>query len=322
MSVNPDETVPIIILGGSDRKPGTLPDAVTDKHPLTGYKGSDLHVDGRPLIRLIVERLVACGAFAPIHVVGPATAYAGVLPAEAQLIDANGTFGENIRISMERVRRAHPGRPVAFTTCDILPEVDTLRAVMDDYARHAPCDLWFPLIRVPADRSRLGASAWKPSYRIPPAPGQPPAEVLPSHLLIADPAALRLAFVYHLFQLGYRTRNRPIAYRRAVMVRGVLAGLLYQDLRHALVLRMPNLTWTVLGSGLPTARRLKEGRASRSELERTVRRIFCTHRHCRRHPERGVRLPIVDGLSLALDVDTEEEARQLGAEITRHNAGG
>ena len=39
----------------------------------------------------------------------------------------------------------------------------------------------------------------------------------------------------------------------------------------------------------------------------------------RRHPERHVRLPIVEGLSLALDIDTVEEARAAGGDVAGVN---
>src|SRR5262245_11687692 len=99
------------------------------------------------------------------------------------------------------------------------------------------------------------------------------------------------------------------------MVRGVVAALLVQDLRHILSLRAPTLTWSVLSAGIPAARRLRDGTVTRQRLERALGQIFVTARHRKRHPQRGVRLPIVEGLSLALDIDTEEEARAAGADI-------
>ena len=87
------------------------------------------------------------------------------------------------------------------------------KAVMADYSRQAPCDLWFPLIQAPEDQGELGASAWKPVYRLVPGPGRAPVRILPGHLAVIDPGALRLNFLYRLVQLGYRTRNRSIRYR-------------------------------------------------------------------------------------------------------------
>lgn len=312
-------TIPIVILGGSDRQPAALPRQGRDKHPLSGYKGARLRYRGRPLITTIVERLDACEVFAPIFIAGPERVYRPIRGL-AEVIDTDGTFGENIRAATETVRFALPGHPIGFITCDILPETDTLRQLMAIYAGAAPYDLWFPLVRVPKDARRLGASAWKPRYRIRPDAGQPAEEVLPGHLVVADPAAMRLEFIYRLFQLGYKTRNRPMSHRRRVMVRGILAELLYQDLLHILGLRLPTLTWNVLGSGLPTARKLKEGTATRTRIENTLRRIFVRAQHRRRYRDRRISLPFVDALSLAIDVDTEEEARAIGADLSENSA--
>jgi hypothetical protein len=231
------------------------------------------------------------------------------------LIDFDGTLGQNVRYGLEAVRAAHPGRPIGFITCDVLPDVETLGRLIEDYSRCAPCDLWYPLIHAPEDRRRLGASAWKPAYRIARREGEASLHVLPGHLVIIDPAALRLEFLYRLIQIGYSTRNRSIDARRGAMVRGVVLALLYQDLQHLLSLRAPTLTWSVLRVGLRAARRLRDGTATRREMERALRAIFVTSRHRRRHPERRIELPIVEGLSLALDIDTLEEARAAGADV-------
>jgi hypothetical protein len=140
-------------------------------------------------------------------------------------------------------------------------------------------------------------------------------DILPGHLAIVDPKALRLRFVYRVFQLGYRTRNRSINYRSVIMAQGVLLGLLRQDLLHVLALRKPNLTWTVLGTAIPAAQQLREGSMTRQRLEDVLRIVLVRYRHRRKYPERRVLLPIVEGLSLALDIDTEEEAHERGAEL-------
>ncbi len=312
-------TIPIVILGGSDRRPVALPESGRGAHPLSGFKAVDVRIEGRPLILVVVERVRAAGEFAPVYLVGPARAYDCVREL-VTLVDADGSFGQNVRTGFDTVRAAHPGRPVAFLTCDVLPEVETLRRLIGDYRRAAPCDLWFPLIAQPADLDLLGASAWKPAYRLVPEPGRPPVRVLPGHLAVADPEALRRSFIYRLFDLAYRTRNRPIHDRRTVMVRGIVLALLYQDLLHLCSLRMPSLTWSVLWSGISAARGVRAGRTTRSELEDAARRILVNHRHRRRHPQRRVLLPIVDALSLALDIDTEEEARAAGGDVVPRSA--
>jgi len=312
----PPSKPPIVILAGSDRRPIRLPRRGRDRHPLEGYKGIDVKIGDRTLDEAVADRLQQTGRFGPLYLVGPSASFASHRSA-ARLIDSDGTFGENIRSAVEFVGAAHPQAPLAVITCDVLPDVEMLRSLMEDYDRHAPCDLWFPLIHAPEDRGSLGASDWKPAYRIVPREGVPAVPVLPGHLAVADPAALRLSFLYRLFELGYRTRNRSIDDRRGVMVRGVMRALVVQDLLHLVALRAPTLTWSVLSVGLATARELRDGTITRARLEQAVRRICVTSRHRRKYPERRVLLPIVEGLSLALDIDTEEEARAAGGDLRR-----
>ncbi len=300
--------IPIVVLAGSDRRPAVLPESGRDEHPLVGYKGVDVFIAGRPLIAGLVERLQAVGEFDPIYVVGPAASF-DCVRRSVRLVDSDGTLGQNLRSGLESAQAAHPGCAIAFVTCDVLPEVETVRRLVASWRGLGPCDLWFPLIEAPADLGRLGASAWKPAYRIVPEEGRAAVAVLPGHLAIADPEALRLSFLYRLIDVGYRTRNRPIHLRRGVMVRGVAAALLYQDFLHLFAGRMPSLTWSVLSTGIAAARGLRAGKITRARLEEAVRRIFVNYRHRKQYPERRVVLPIVDALSLALDIDTEEEAR-------------
>ncbi len=305
--------LPTVILGGSDRRAVELPASGRGKHPLAGYKGVDVHVGARPLIEVLAERLEVSGRFTPLYIAGPRAVYGG-LRTSAAIIETDASFGHNIQVALERVRAAHPGSPIAFSTCDILPEVATLVALANDYGRTAPCDLWFALVKAPEQREQLGASAWKPAYRIVVAAGEPPMRVLPGHLLVADPEALRLEFLYRLFQLGYRTRNRPISQRRPVMVRGVMWELLYEDVRHLMRGQAPTLTWSVLRTGLSAARGLQAGTLTLAQLEDALRRIFVRFSHRRRYPERRIRLVLADSLSLARDIDTEEEAREVTGE--------
>jgi hypothetical protein len=306
------QKIPVIVLGGSDRKSTELPASVKDKHPLSGCKGRDILIAGRPMVQVIVDRLERSGCFDPIYLAGPADVYRP-LNVNATLINTDGTFGGNIEHSLEQVRAAHPGLPVSFITCDILPEVTTLQRLVERYREDSPCDLWFPLPLAPNDPRELGAFAWKPIYRIVPRKGEPAVRILPGHFVVVDPQALRLKFLYRLFQVGYKTRNRPVDNRRSAMVRNLIVELLYQDMLHVLGLRLPNLTWSVLRAGIPAGGKLRDGTLTLTELEDVMRRIFVRNRHRRRYPQRRIVVPLVDAISLGLDVDTEEEAREIGA---------
>jgi hypothetical protein len=305
--------LPIVVLGGRDARAGAMPAGVHDKHALAGYKGVAVRIGGRAMIDCVIERLEQSGLFAPIYIAGPQSVYAHHRRS-ATVIDVTGSIDETIRRGVEGASRGHPGVPLALATCDVLPDVETLARLMAHYRNSAPCDAFLPMIRAPEDAA-LGVSGYKPTYQVVPEDGGGAVRVLPCHLAVLDVEALRMDFIYRFVGLIYRTRNRPIAYRRRVMLPGIILELLYQDLRHLLGLRLPNLTWTVLHSGLSAVRALKAGTITRAQLEDAFRRVFVTARHRSRYPERRVLMPVMEGLSLALDIDTEEEAAAMGGEL-------
>jgi hypothetical protein len=299
----------LIVLAGSDPRPATLPKSGAGLHPLWGAKAVALRIGGRRLIDLLLDRLQASGHFRPIYVGGPARLL-GRAQGGVRIIDTNGTFGENIQATLEQVTSDHPDRDIAVTTCDILPEVDELHRLMDDYHTHAPLDFWFPVIRAPEKRGQLGAYAWKPQYRMIPESRTDPEPILPGHLVIVNPRALRLPLIYRSFELAYRSRNTPIMHRLWLILRGVTAGLLLVDLRHVAALRLPTMTATVVFNGISLAWHLRGGRITQEELEDRLRGIFIRHRHRRRHRKRRGRVPLMHALSVAKDIDTLEEAEE------------
>ena len=305
------KSVPLIVLGGSDRRPAYMPPGGRSKHPLAGIKGVDVKIGGRPLIDVVIERLRQASVFDPIYVAGPGHAYRSL--SDGVSIDTDGGFGRNIQVGVETARRLHGDGPLAITTCDIVPDPDEMQTVVTDFWDHSPLDFFFPLIEAPRDPKRLGASGWKPQYHVTPEGVSGPVPVLPGHLAIFDSAALRWKFMYRLMELAYRTRNRPILYRNTYMARRLLWIMLVQDLIHLLNLRLPTFTWDTLLSGTWAARRLKEKVIKQSELELAIRRMFIKRRHRRKYPERRVRMPVVDAMSLARDIDTQEEALAFGA---------
>jgi len=313
--VTPDVPLPVVILAGSDRQRAELPDSARALHALGGYKGVRIRIDGRPLVVRIAERLEASGVFDAILVAGPARLFGGLRDG-LEVVDTDSSFGANIRASLESVRSRFPASPVAFTTCDILPDADRLRALVETWRSEGPFDLWFPVVLAPADSETLKASGWKPSYRIAPERGRAAERILPGHFAIVDPAAMNLRFVFRLMDEGYRTRNRSVAYRRVAMARALLGQLIASDISEIAAFRPPVVTWSVLREGLERARELGAGASNLVDIEHTVRTIFTRPAHRRRHPERRVRLPIVDEAWLARDIDTREEAVAEGGEIS------
>lgn len=305
-------SVPVTILGGSDLRAGTLPASGGGLHPLAAYKGEAVIVEGRPLVAWLVERLQAAHGFGPVTIAGPARIYAP-LGLAARVLDTDGSVGTNLRVALEAHQAADAG-PLAVLACDVLPSVAELDELRARYEQEAPCALWFPFVRVPADPRTLGAFAWKPEYDL----GLPSGErvrILPGHLGILEPGALRLPLLYRLVDGAYRTRNHSVAYRRAVLLRTVLFSLLGQDLKRLARLKAPSRTLTTVTSGLRLARELRAGRLRLAELERLVGRIFLREHLAGSARERGIRYPLVEMISLAEDIDTEEEARAVHGEV-------
>ncbi|MCP4664552.1 MAG: NTP transferase domain-containing protein [bacterium] len=306
-----NRTIPLIVLAGSDRRPAELPSKGRGKRPVWGSKGVAIKIGGRPLIDLLLERLRECGYFDPIYIGGPAAVY-GELHDGVPVIDTDSSFGKNIQVALETVEKEFPASPLAMTTCDILPEVEELRRLMEDYLAHEPLDFWFPLILVPENPQRLGASAWKPQYGVVTEPGREPIFTLPGHLVVVYPPAFRRSLLYRSFELAYSSRNRSPWYRFCYMLPRVLYILLGQDLQRILRFRPPTVSLAVLWNGIAIARSLKAGNMVPEEMAERISRVFGRRRHRKRFPDQLGRLALVDALSMAKDIDTEEEAEETG----------
>lgn len=308
------ERLPLVVLAGSDPEPAQLPESGAGKHPLKGPKGLQIELGGLPLIDRLTQRLRVVDLFEPIYVAGPQSDY-GASRDGIEVIDTDGTFGENIQAAVEGVQKRSPDTPMAVTVCDILPAAEEIRSLLADYEAHAPLDFWFPMIMAP-DRDRLGASAWKPQYRIAMGEGQPDQAILPGHLLVVDPEAMRLGFIYRSFELAYRSRNRSLVYRFFFLVGHLLLYLLKKDLRQLRQLRPPVITMSVVFQSAIIVSKLRRGTMTSEELARRFRMIFVRSAHRRRFPARQGRLPLMAGLTLAKDMDTQEEAEELAREFS------
>lgn len=298
--------IPLVVLGGSDAEPAALPEGA-DKHPIRGKKGIEIQVEGRPLIDHVLDRMVGSGFFGPAYIAGPREAY-GDRRGDTEVIDTDGSFGDNLRATLEAMGELHPGKPIALTTCDIIPEPGELVALMGDYHAHTPTDFWYPL--VVASEDELGESAWKPRYRLRESKTGPARGALPGHLIVVDPEAFRTEFVYRAFDLLYRSRNRPVIRRLAFMLSRLLAWFLGEDLRAILRLHPPVMTGPVTWQGVRLSLRLRRGVVTTEELAERIRAMLVRWRHRKRFPERRGRIPLVHALSFAKDIDTVEEAEE------------
>lgn len=302
--------IPLIVLGGRDRRDAYhRPDGTeaAEMHPLRGYKGIALQVDGRPLIEVIIERMAATGVFGPIWVAGPARLYHQAIP-DVRVIDTDSSFGDNLRLAVETVRTELDTEYVAVTTADILPEPSELEVATRDLVRHMPLDFWMP--HIPVAQS-LGSSDWKPRYLMRPPGASEPIGTLPGHLVVGAIDAIRFDFVYRLFDILYQSRNYPVMQRTAYAAIGMFAHLLREDA--ALMLRghLPRALFTIFREGWMVALLLVSARATTRDLEERIRNISMHRSHRRLFPNRRGRIAVLDVMSLARDIDTEEEAREL-----------
>ncbi len=95
-------------------------------------------------------------------------------------------------------------------------------------------------------------------------------------------------------------------------MRSVLAKLLAEDLKRLAHLRRPGVTWDMVWNGLVLIKKMAAVTGvDQAEMEDRARRMWFRWSHRRRHPECRGRVMIHDGVSLARDVDTEEEAREI-----------
>jgi len=306
----PLRTLPLVVLAGSARKWERL---AGDPDRLLGPKGITIKHDGRPLIDVVVERFHETGAFGPIFIAGPAAAY-GSARGPAEVIDTDTDFAGNIRAAFEGVEKILSPRRLVFTTSDVIPDPDELKALVEDYFAHHPLDFWFPLVEV-HQGAELGAAAGKRRYRVVPDGAAEPVTILPGHLVAVDPTAARLPLIYSSFELAYRSRTQPVSRRFLYIISHVLMNLLWADIKRMVRWVPPVLTIQVLRGAMGLAHGLDHGAITQREIEDHLRGIFIRRRHRRAFPDRRGRIPILRTLSLAKDIDTRREAEEQELEI-------
>lgn len=321
---NRGREIPIVVLAGSDRRPGPVPSGGEELHFVTGYKGAELRLGERCLAQLLVERLRASEAFAEIYLAGPARVYGDLV--DCRVIDTDGHVGRNIQAAIEAVQRRH-GKDtlVAFAACDILPEPGEIRELAAELTAASSVSKSgleerpaFAMAIIVA-KGALGASGWKPRYRLRPSRGSEPVSFLPGHLVVAWPARLRTGLVFRLLQLAYRERNREYGHRRREILLRMLGTLLRRDLLNLVRLKPPTLTYRVLRHGLGAFNRWRRGELDIEGLARCLGGILVRWKHFRSHGASCVRLVTSTLISFAKDIDTREELEELGRQIQDKN---
>lgn len=306
------ETIPLIILAGRDRRT-ERPDRA-GYHDLGGFKAVETKIDGKPLIRIAVERFRDAGLFGPIVIAGPASVYAPLgLP--ARIIDTDANFGDNLKAAIETLIAESQPQQIGITTADIVPEPADLERVIADYREHLPLDFWMAMHRVD-DPEQLRSSSYKPRYRFIPRGSSEPVATLPGHLVIANAMGGRRHLIYKVIDLAYASRGKSVAYRRVYIARRAITTLLAADLRRILRGQLPVISISLLWHGTRFAGLLRRGNLEVGHLEDITRLMWATRRHRKQYPARRGRFAILSCRSLARDVDTVEEAMELSQKGT------
>ena len=306
--------IPLILLAGSSRRYDQMPADGQGHHPLSGYKAASLRLGDKPLIEHVCDSFRACGAFDPIYVAGPEAVYRDFDLGGALIIDSDGNFGENLKTATEHVATAHPKSQVAYATADVLPSLEDLKIVLDDFEACSPCSFWMLECREPAESQKLGTSTWKPKYWIRSEHDEVPVPTLPGHLVIATPEGTRRQLLYEIFDIAYNTRNTSIEHRLWVVTLGMFASLLRADWRRIRSGRLPISTLEILINGLHFTFRLRQG-IDHEVMAKLLRRVFLLPEYRRGRSHEKGRVAVLDVLTLARDVDTREEAQELGLSL-------
>lgn len=303
------EPLPLMILAGSDGKPGVVPPGMRASDMLGGFKGTSCLPWGRTLVNEAIGRARDSHCFDEILVVGPAEVYAGKL--DAPLIHARGSLAQTLSSLFASLdERFEATRPIAFTSCDILPTPEEWRRLMSEhYAPHRAASLWWQLVR--ASAQEMGASGWKPCYRLRPATDQPSEHFYPGHVLVARCEALRSRLLVHLLALAYQYRNVPLNRRVLQLLPRGLYLLFLEDIRNLSAGQWPVLTCGLPLRGIWNYLRYRRGQMTISDVESFLARVLLHRRFRSTSEARPVTISLIDDCSFAQDIDTQAELNQV-----------
>jgi hypothetical protein len=297
--------MPIVVLGGSDPRPGPVPRGMSPDQMLTGFKGATPLPWGRCLAAELIERIRQTNRFDEPLLIGPRRIYDNLV--DVPLVDVEGNLAATLQQAIEAVgRRFCMSAPVAVITCDILPTAEEFCRLLDDsYLPHQDALFWGQLIA--AEPDAMGASGWKPSYQFRPHEVQPPQNLYPGHLVIARPDALRLAVTVHLLSLAYRYRNRDLHQRHVRMLARGLWRLIQEDVRNLFARQLPILTISIPYHTLKVYFKYRRRKAAVADFERAMAKVFLHRKYHHEAHDRPVAFPLTPLVSFAKDIDTVAE---------------
>jgi len=280
---------------------------------LRGCKGAQRLPTGRPLLAELIDRYRQSGRFTDPLIFGPAPVYRGLI--DGELVPVEGNLAATLAAVREVVRqRFPPSAAVALSTCDILPTADEVRQLLETgYDPHAACCFWGQLVEAQPDE--LGASRWKPAYRMLSDDDRRPLNLYPGHLIIARPEALRIRLTNHILHLAYRYRNRDLRWRHVQILARGLGRLLWEDFRQLCLGKLPVLTISIPLHGLRGYHRLRRGVLTPHDFEHGVAKTLLHRRYQAAAGGRPVVFAITRLLSFAKDIDTVAELAEHGARM-------
>jgi len=297
--------IPIVVLGGSDPRPGSVPAGMSADQMLTGCKGARMLPWGRCLVAELLDRIRRSDRFREPLLVGPQRVYADLV--DVPIVDVEGDLAATLEQLIEAVRSRYGlEAPVAVTSSDILPTADELCRLLDEsYEPHQEALFWGQLVA--AEAAAMGASTWKPSYYFRPDKNSAPQNMYPGHLVIARLGTLRLGLTIHFLRLAYRYRNRELHQRLVRIVARSVGRLIWEDLKNLAAGQLPTLTISVPYYALSAFFQCRRRQATVADFEHAVAKGFLHRRYLTAAHGRPVVFSVTPILALAQDIDTQAE---------------
>ncbi|MCA9217249.1 MAG: hypothetical protein KDB27_29470 [Planctomycetales bacterium] len=301
--------LPIIVLAGSDSRPGAAPDGMDPDEMLAGPKGTIPLQNGRCMAAELVHRIRASECFSEPLLLGPKQWYADKV--DCEITHVEGSLIDTLRLLARIISERFAGDdPVAITACDILPSVaDFQRLLENDYAPHAESVFWWQMVE--SQPEDMGASSWKPTYHMPLQQGDSPRTLYPGHVVIVRPSALRFQLINRLLELAYKYRNRPLNKRHIGITLGAIRALITQDLMNLREFQLPVLTFVLPYVGLRDFFKYRNGTATLRDHEYFLAKTFLHRRFHHVANNRPFVIAATTLRSFAKDIDTKAELEEV-----------